>query len=119
MCSSDVHRLAIRQQVNIDLSVTGGSPRTFEYEVQVPDGYRVVSGTMAVASDSDANYDAITWGGYPAVANDTATVNTSDGVYNAWRFQFRVTESAGYWMTVIAERSDEPDLLRVRPTDYI
>lgn len=113
MAESNINRVVVRKTVNIS---TAG---TYEFQVDVPAGYRVVSGWHAVAENADSDYgDVDLLGSYPMASGDSVNVANSDGVYSAWRFQVKVSAAVAIWLGVVAERSEEPDVFLDRGTTY-
>lgn len=108
MASSNVGRLVLRRFFSIN------SSGTYEHDVVVPDGYRVVSGFTVIAEDEDGNYGDVDYmGGYPKTNIDNELSN------DTWRFQFKVNASVALWLCVICERSDEPDVAMTLPAVYV
>lgn len=108
------NRVVVRKSFSIS---TAG---TYEFQVDAPPGYRVVSGFFAVAENADVNYaDVDMIGSYPMVSGDAVNVADADGVYNAWRFQAKVSGSVVLWLGLIAEASSEVDIFLDRGTQYL
>lgn len=102
--ASKVGRLVVREYLSVAFS------GTYERDVKVPEGFRVVSGHAVIAEDEDGNYGDIDYvGGYPKV--DVNNVLHND----TWRFQVKLNASTALWLYVICERSDEPDVLHLLP----
>lgn len=92
------------------------SSGAYDYEVQAPPGYRVVSGHLSAGHEADgqlANVEA--WGGFPLVPGDPDLhFSPAHGVHSVWRFHVRLSAASTIWFGVVCERSDEPDIRIVK-----
>jgi hypothetical protein len=106
MSETKTNRVIVRKQVGFNQA------GLYEYELRAPKGYRVVNGFTAVAgSETDPQISDVAFsGGYPLIQGDLLGYANSHGLYNAWRFQIKLTAAAPIWFGVICERSDEPDV---------
>jgi hypothetical protein len=100
-------RVIVRKIVSI------GGAGNYSYQLNAPEGHRVVSGFFAVAENETGNYPDIDFAGsYPYSTSDPLGVNVANahGLYDAWRFQIKANASTAVWLGVICERSTQPDV---------
>lgn len=103
---NSTNRLIVRRQWD---ATTAGF---YHQTLKAPDGYRVVSGFMSAADNS--NYTNIEFmGNFPVSSSDSNPVEGGadvNGIYDSWRFQVKTSGTANLYIGLICERSEEPDV---------
>lgn len=78
---------------------------SYEIKITAPPGYRIVSGGIGLAEDSNSNTEAAKFQVHGSYAVPSGGVQVTQ-----WQFLFSVTEVVNFVTSVLCERSDAPDV---------